>query len=880
MKKTKIGTFIILLISVLTIGYKSLYATFPTKADVVMEIVYADQEGVNPLMSQSNRNVGSVYTVNPNYFLIEDNYEFVYWIINGSIRPNLPSKASFFVQSGETHALAIYKPEGTNAVIYVDSNGKLIDYETVISGNKPTKVIDIGEFSKPGSLPIGFFSEDNLTPNDKIYSDIIFFMLYETYEAGGSLTVNGTNISEMFLLNEVVAVGSHAPNNFSYWQDENGQILSSKANYKFTMLGFNRTIFSTTNIGAPENIINMTGDLELREDYITVVGQFEGNPSEVGFLISEEDDLIETSSQQGVEIVVSNVHNSETGEFVMSFPYNIKSIRAYGLFNGVVILSGYNHISDKKLINLENIDITEFNFSGDDTFTFITNDFYLPTSFEEGAVTALWESSDNAVIEIIGNKAKVTRTIKEDVVVDLVATLYYQGEDGNLEILEREPVQVTVKRDDDTYVVYINIDGFAQYYYDEAISRNKVPKIEALRNDGVYFTNLRTEFPSTTNPLQFMIISGATSNQAQNAYRYYDKENNIVVSQARPTHLDTIYTAAARKNLTMASVRHFPAEGVMSTSNLNRLYVNTDSAAEYPNQEARFSQAIKLVRGEPFRNGDIIQTVSEVPRLLTVYTDEIDALGHNYDSAYGISKASNETGRINNVIGRIDELDNLINDLVNAYKYRGIYDKTAFFITTDHGMTPLGNDAWRLFGDGEYGKGRQNELKTKLKQINSAYEFEYLGPGESPKSSTTVVGVSGALQMALTFKNTYLVESELQTIKTALETEYYIDQVLTRREVWNIGGWTGANIDLLVIPKGKYHFHGRDNPNHVYYANGQHDTLLLSSNNIFGMIFGGLVQNNITITNKTSVLTFGPSMAYVLGLDLYDATADVLDVFQ
>ena len=99
MKKTKIGTFIILLISVLTIGYKSLYATFPTKADVVMEIVYADQEGVNPLMSQSNRNVGSVYTVNPNYFLIEDNYEFVYWIINGSIRPNLPSKASFFIKT-------------------------------------------------------------------------------------------------------------------------------------------------------------------------------------------------------------------------------------------------------------------------------------------------------------------------------------------------------------------------------------------------------------------------------------------------------------------------------------------------------------------------------------------------------------------------------------------------------------------------------------------------------------------------------------------------------------------------------------------------------------------------------------------------------------
>ena len=49
-----------------------------------------------------------------------------------------------------------------------------------------------------------------------------------------------------------------------------------------------------------------------------------------------------------------------------------------------------------------------------------------------------------------------------------------------------------------------------------------------------------------------------------------------------------------------------------------------------------------------------------------------------------------------------------------------------------------------------------------------------------------------------------------------LKKEYYIAEVYTRAELIKSGFWRNANVDLLVIPSERYHFHGRDNQNNYY----------------------------------------------------------------
>lgn len=513
----------------------------------------------------------------------------------------------------------------------------------------------------------------------------------------------------------------------------------------------------------------------------------------------------------------------------------------------------------------------------------VITDFSLPleTINEDKRVFISWEvtKGDRGAEVILNNQVVIHRQEKEIVEVVLTATFKYKDttktKDYKFYVLPFETEEPINK---DTYVVYINIDGFARYYYDEAVKRGLVNNLEGLKKDGVFFDNLRTMAPSITNPVQAMIISGASSEKTENVYRYYDKVNDIVVQQQRENKADTIYHAGIRANKTMATVRHFPAEGLLNKNNLNRLYVDTETGT-LADLNARFKQAEKLVLGEECINGTEKQTLKEVPRFLSVYVDDLDGLGHNEQIIYNKPVSKTEDERLTKVVEAVAELDIAINNLVNAYKKRGIYEKTAFFITTDHGMTPFGGEK---SGDtsSKYRLTKWPNLRDKLKEINSEFVFEYVAPGKKPKASSTVIGVGGGLQMPLTFKNHRLSNSDLDAIARQLEKEEYIDRVLTRRDLTEQGFWRGSNYDLLVIPSERYHFHGRDWQFNSYYVRGQHDSLLDSSNHIYGFAFGGLIQNNIIYKEEAKVISFGVMMAEALGVKLRDANAEYIDIFN
>lgn len=426
----------------------------------------------------------------------------------------------------------------------------------------------------------------------------------------------------------------------------------------------------------------------------------------------------------------------------------------------------------------------------------------------------------------------------------------------------------------DGYVIYINLDGFGKYYYDVAKSRNLVPTLQSILNEGVVFTNLKTLSPSITNPCQAMIISGASSSKTGNVYRYYDKTLNMVIQQGRENNADTIYDSVIRNNVKSATIQHFPAESVFSITNKNALYIKTPSGV-VSNAMARFDQAIKLIKKETITNDTNLVTLDEIPRFISIYCDDLDALGHN-ESAYDtFSVATSESERVDNVVARLAQIDAKLAELIQACKDAGIYDKTTFFLTTDHGMQGFGADTTLGTWTSKYSKTKWPELKEKLAEIDSSYVFEYVAPNASPKSGTTVIGCGSGLQMPLTFKEAHT-EAQLQEIKAELLKEYYIADVLTRTELAKAGFWMGSNVDLLVIPAERYHFHGRDNQYNSYAVRGQHDTISENATHIYGAIWGAGIQNLGEFDGEYYNTSFGSTMAYMLGVDLKNANAPVI----
>jgi hypothetical protein len=160
---------------------------------------------------------------------------------------------------------------------------------------------------------------------------------------------------------------------------------------------------------------------------------------------------------------------------------------------------------------------------------------------------------------------------------------------------------------ENAYVVYINWDGFARYYYDEALKKNvdELPTLKQIISEGVFFDNLRTTMPSITNPCQNMILSGSTSEITKNVYRYYDRKTDKVIQQERENANKTIAHVAVEAGMSVASISHYLLEPVLTPE--NTYYITSDAtlpevAQRGPNSTndhyARFTQLIRLVKGE------------------------------------------------------------------------------------------------------------------------------------------------------------------------------------------------------------------------------------------------------------------------------------------
>lgn len=444
---------------------------------------------------------------------------------------------------------------------------------------------------------------------------------------------------------------------------------------------------------------------------------------------------------------------------------------------------------------------------------------------------------------------------------------------------------------EDAHVIYINWDGFAQYYLDEFFETEagKNSTLYQLKDEGVYFDNLRNTFPSVTNPVQNQILSGGTSLLTGNIYRYYDKKTNQVIQQQRENNAPILSEITVGAGISTVSVHMYLSEPHLTSTDINKLYVTADSSnpkvqargsARSGDHFSRMEQVIKMIKGEPVMVGGTPFTFNKMPEFTLIYADDLDAVGHNHVidtgvTGYGYPLAISEDQRRENIQTLLLEMDQKLGEMIEAAKARGIYDDLTFFLTTDHGMSPFGSRGPEEYKD--YGKSRLPMLKEDILSYNSNYKLERVQAGDPVPETATIVGVSGNLNMFMTFKED-ISDAELDNFKAYLQTLPYVYEVYTRQDL--IDNYMDIkDVDILVVPEAHYSF-SMVSPAQVLPPRGQHDTTLDTSNHVIGMIWGKGIKKGYVFQGQAFNYDFGITMAAVLGVDLPLANGIVLDIFE
>lgn len=265
-------------------------------------------------------------------------YEFAYWVVNGVVKKNATIDNEFIINEN-MDIKAIFKPSGQYAVLFMDSNGKLLDIQYVNPGSNASDP-DITLPDKPGYKVSDVKWNKSL---DNITSDTVITLVYEKeLEEEYLVTVNGGIITSNGLssgnipFNEVVTIeANEAPTGkyFRYWL-VNNNIVSTKSTYSFTVLSditINAVYGDTPNSDVP--FIMLSSPYSLRTGYNSFVGQFylPNNYTlvEYGILSSSNNEELELNTS-GVTRNKSLVYYSNTNEFLMSIPIDKSvSARAY-----------------------------------------------------------------------------------------------------------------------------------------------------------------------------------------------------------------------------------------------------------------------------------------------------------------------------------------------------------------------------------------------------------------------------------------------------------------------------------------------------------------------------------------------------------------------
>jgi uncharacterized repeat protein (TIGR02543 family) len=410
-----------------------------TTFDFSIETKIGNNEAI--VTNLGNKTYGSTVTIDAGSY--NPSNEFVTYIVNNKVEPNIPANNTFIVTS-DLDITAIYKPVDTIAVSFMDANQDLLSVQFIASGANATAP-NISGLVKPG------MQVSATTPWSGSYlsvtEDIVLWVVYEPVITEAlTLTVNNGTGSGSYDYNEVATVTASGSSTFQYWS-LNGNIVSLQSTYSFTVLADTEITAVYTGEATGENpeslFISLSDSYALQTSYSTYVGQFylpTGHEMvEFGLIASNTPGDI-TLNTAGVEKIRSNKFYADTGEFVRSLldsSYASKNIRAYMITtNGELLTTTYSFVNDNLYIseygegNSNNKWIEIYNPNNYD----VNLSDYQLLLFSNGAATGGSSPDFNGVtisaknVLVIYNSGSVSAVIEEG---DISSTVtYFNGDDA------------------------------------------------------------------------------------------------------------------------------------------------------------------------------------------------------------------------------------------------------------------------------------------------------------------------------------------------------------------------------------------------------------------------------------------------------------------
>lgn len=257
------------------------------------------------------------------------------------------------------------------------------------------------------------------------------------------------------------------------------------------------------------------------------------------------------------------------------------------------------------------------------------------------------------------------------------------------------------------HVVLVDWDGFDPGYLGLA----PTPNIDALAARGS-LSVAEGVYPTVSNPARASMSTGAYPETHGNAAYYFDREADKAVGETTFLAAETIVEALAAAGRTTASVQWYMVEGHgASPGDPEHLYIQPGGLFAQ-----RVDAAVEILNKRPVASGGTPVTVPKIPDFLAVYGPDLDAFGHV------------EGAESPNLPPLLTELDRQLGRIVRATRDAGIYEKTTFILTSDHGIT-----SWeRSFVEGL--------AATPALGPNT----EILAPGDTPAPATEIVLVKSA----------------------------------------------------------------------------------------------------------------------------------------
>ena len=298
---------------------------------------YFDSENQVPV-TLTNQNYAAKITASSSLSSLE-NYSFQFWVLNGVVRKDLPLSHTFTV-TGTMDIIGVFAPSTSDAILFMDSNGDLIETLYTSTGSV-TPTVDTSSYTKPNFIvdtdnkwdkPLtGITESDTRVLQYKIDTSAEFNL---TVVEGTKITTpNGTN--GKYIFNNTVEVEANAPRTgeiFSHWL-VNGQEVSRNSTYHIGVVADTTltAVYVKSDVTLATSPLISIRDVLLRTSKKSYVAQMyipEGHTLiDYGFLRSTtSNDNLAFSDTDRIRM---EKYYGPTNEFLATFASEPKAIKAY-----------------------------------------------------------------------------------------------------------------------------------------------------------------------------------------------------------------------------------------------------------------------------------------------------------------------------------------------------------------------------------------------------------------------------------------------------------------------------------------------------------------------------------------------------------------------